>query len=300
MVRHALDEGRTALESARQERLDALHGADEAEVEKASCDEELREATDWAARTEAHAEALARALDELSGAGGRAIIGELDGVLGAFLDLIEIEGGWERAVESAAGASVGAMVVDGRQSARASLEALRRENGAGLILPVAESEIDTPSTPPGCEALRPLVRARKQGADARHARAGRSVLARLHRPGLGIGDGRGAGESRADHRDARRRPLRVVRVAHRLRSRGGDPIGGRRGPAGRSRRDRGRRARARSTQGRRHDRHRRSTTVEPRDIARSPGARRARAPRRRRTSTGRADRSTQCRRGDAA
>ncbi|HXC19264.1 MAG TPA: AAA family ATPase, partial [Acidimicrobiales bacterium] len=162
MVRHALDEGRTALESARQERLDALHGADEAEVEKASCDEELREATDWAARTEAHAEALARALDELSGAGGRAIIGELDGVLGAFLDLIEIEGGWERAVESAAGASVGAMVVDGRQSARASLEALRRENGAGLILPVAESEIDTPSTPPGCEALRPLVRARKK------------------------------------------------------------------------------------------------------------------------------------------
>ena len=47
------------------------------------------------------------ALDELSGAGGRAIIGELEGVLGAFLDLIEIDGGWERAVESAAGASVG-------------------------------------------------------------------------------------------------------------------------------------------------------------------------------------------------
>ena len=109
-----------------------------------------------------HAEALARALDELSGAGGRAIIGELEGVLGAFLDLIEIDGGWERAVESAAGASVGAMVVDGRRSARASLEALRRENGAGLILPVAESDIVAPATPDGCEALRPLVRARRK------------------------------------------------------------------------------------------------------------------------------------------
>src|SRR5665213_2260658 len=153
---------RHGLESARQDRHDAQRAADEAEVEKSSCDEELREATDWAARTEAHAEALARALDELSGAGGRAIIGDLEGVLGAFLDLIEIEGGWERAVESAAGASVGAMVVDGRRSARASLEALRRENGAGLILPVAESDITAPATPAGCEPLRPLVRARRK------------------------------------------------------------------------------------------------------------------------------------------
>ena len=162
MVRHTLDEARLNLESARQERSDAQHAADDAEVERSSCDEELRAATDWAARTEAHAEALARALDELSGAGGRAIIGDLEGVLGAFLDLIEIETGWERAVESAAGASVGAMVVDGRRSARAALEALRREQGAGLILPVAESDIAAPDTPPGCEALRPLVRARRK------------------------------------------------------------------------------------------------------------------------------------------
>ena len=161
MVRHALEGAHRALESARQERADAQHAADEAEVERTTCDEELREATDWAARTEAHAEALARALDELSGAGGRAIIGDLEGVLGAFLDLIEIDSGWERAVESAAGASVGAMVVDGRRSARASLEALRRENGAGLILPVAESDIVATATPSGCEPLRPLVRARR-------------------------------------------------------------------------------------------------------------------------------------------
>ena len=160
-VRHALDEARVTLESARADRLDAQHAADEAEVERSSCDEELREATDWAARTEAHAEALARALDELSGAGSRAIIGELEGVLGAFVDLIEIDSGWERAVESAAGASVGAMVVDGRRSARASLEALRRENGAGLILPVAEGDIAAPATPKGCRDLRPLVRARR-------------------------------------------------------------------------------------------------------------------------------------------
>ncbi len=162
MVRHTLDEARLHLESARQERSEAQRAADEAEVDRSSCDEELRGATDWAARTEAHAEALARALDELSGAGGRAIIGDLEGVLGAFLDLIEIETGWERAVESAAGASVGAMVVDGRRSARAALEALRREQGAGLILAVAEGNVAAPATPKGCEALRPLVGARRK------------------------------------------------------------------------------------------------------------------------------------------
>jgi len=162
IVRHALEEARMVLERARQERSDAQLSADEAELERTSCDEELREATDWAARTEAHSEALARALDELSGAGGRAIIGDLEGVLGAFLDLIEIESGWERAVESAAGASVGAMVVDGRRSARASLEALRRENGAGLILPVGEGDVAAPATPAGCEPLRPLVHARRK------------------------------------------------------------------------------------------------------------------------------------------
>jgi chromosome segregation protein len=162
MVRHALGAQRLALESARQERLDAQHAADNAEVERSTCDEELREATDWAARTEAHADALTRALDELSGAGGRAIIGELEGVLGAFLDLIEVDTGWEHAVESAAGASVGAMVVDGRRSARAALEALRREQGAGLILAVADNEVSAPRTPEGCEPLRNLVKARRQ------------------------------------------------------------------------------------------------------------------------------------------
>ena len=131
-----------------------------AEAERSAADEALREATDVAARTQARAEALARALDELSGAGGRAIIGGLEGVLGAFLDLIEIDEGWERAVESAAGASVGAMIVDGRRSAKAALEALRREGGAGLILPAADGAVSNQPTPGGATALRQLVRAR--------------------------------------------------------------------------------------------------------------------------------------------
>jgi chromosome segregation protein len=154
------DAAAVSVEDARRERAEAELEAQRAEEIKSATEEAFREATDVAARTQARAEALARALDELSGAGGRAIIGNLDGVLGSFLDLIEVDAGWERAVESAAGASVGAMVVDGRKSARAALEALRREGGAGLILPVGEGVVATPSPPQGCTALRSLVRAR--------------------------------------------------------------------------------------------------------------------------------------------
>jgi chromosome segregation protein len=153
-------EARRGLSSALAQRTLAEERAQLAEVERTESDEALREATDVAARTQARAEALARALDEFSGAGGGAIIGGLEGVLGSFLDLIEVDAGWEMAVESAAGASVGAMVVDGRKSARAALEALRREGGAGLILPVIDGDFAPAATPQGCTALRSLVRAR--------------------------------------------------------------------------------------------------------------------------------------------
>jgi len=159
-VVRARDEAMAASAAATAELLDAEAKARDAEAAQSSAEQSLAEASDQAARTQARAEALARALEEFSGAGGRALIGSLEGVLGAFLDLIEVDEGWERAVESAAGASVGAMVVDGRRSAQAALELLRREGGAGLILPVAETDIAPVAAPTGCVALRSLVRAR--------------------------------------------------------------------------------------------------------------------------------------------
>ena len=155
----------TALDAATLEYDQAEKSAERAHSEQRMADETLRAGADDASRALGRAETLARALDELSGAGGRAIIGNLKGVLGSFLDLIEIDPGSERAVESAAGASVAAMVVDGRRSARAALAALRREGGTGLILPVVEGDVATPPTPGGCRALREVVRTRR-GAPA--------------------------------------------------------------------------------------------------------------------------------------
>jgi chromosome segregation protein len=148
------------LEAAVEALRIAAQAAERAEEERVSVDEAFRVATEVAARTQARADALARALEEFSGAGGRAIIGNLEGVLGSFLDLIDIDEGWERAVESAAGASVGAMVVDGRTSARRALELLRKEGGAGLILPVSDADVASVVAPQGTTSLRGNVRAR--------------------------------------------------------------------------------------------------------------------------------------------
>ena len=153
-------EARAEYDAADVEASAATRHASDTESERVRVDEALRAVMDAAARTQARAEALARALDEFSGAGGRAIVGNLEGVLGSFLDLIEVDAGWERAVESAAGASASAVVVDGRASARAALEALRREGGNGLILAAADSTVSASQVPEGCRALRTLVRAR--------------------------------------------------------------------------------------------------------------------------------------------
>jgi chromosome segregation protein len=160
-----LADAERAATDAEAELTDASHDVDLTEAARSRADAALSEASELAARTQARADALARALDELSGAGGRALVADLAGVLGPFLDLIDVESGWERAVESAAGASLGAVVVDGRTSARAALETLRREGGAGLILAAGAAPVVHSSAPAGCTALRSLVSARRDAPE---------------------------------------------------------------------------------------------------------------------------------------
>jgi chromosome segregation protein len=85
-------------------------------------------------RSAARAEALERALREAQGAGERELLRGVDGVVGSLMDLVEIEPGWERAFEAAAGAGMAAVVVDGRHSAEQALATLRQQGLTGAIL----------------------------------------------------------------------------------------------------------------------------------------------------------------------
>jgi chromosome segregation protein len=229
-----LGEARRALEESTRERATAESEAASAETKRQSADDVLREATDVAARTQARAEALARALEELSGSGSRALLSSLEGVLGSFLDLIDVDAGAERAVESAAGAAVSATVVDGRRSARAALEALRRggrsrPGAAGSRLRIGR---DTRSRGHRRVALARSAPRRSTGRC--RARSRRPLRSSLRRRVVGDGHRRRGRSPRTRHCHPRRRRLRVVGLARRLRSGRRHPLDGRRGRSGRT------------------------------------------------------------------
>ena len=139
---------------------DAELAEGEAAVRRDGDGEDLHTSADEAARATARAETLERALAELSGSGGREVIGQLTGVLGPFFDLIDVTARAQRAVEAAAGVALGATVVDGRAAARAALAALRRGGDSGVILSAGDVDVRAVEVPAGCRALRSSVQPR--------------------------------------------------------------------------------------------------------------------------------------------
>ena len=117
----------------------------------------------WAAR----ADALALALDEARARAGAERLAGVAGVVGTLLELVEVDDGWEAAFEAAAGEAIAAVVVDGEQSARRSLQHLREQALSGAVL--ALPDLATPPVPVSLpfdgEPVRNHVRARLPGVD---------------------------------------------------------------------------------------------------------------------------------------
>ncbi len=122
-------------------------------------------AAEASSRWSARVEALQQALDVARARAGAERLAGLDGVLGSLLDLIEIDAGWQPAVEAALGEALTAVVVDGPESARRALVALRDSDTSGAILAVG---VRSPgrTTPHGGEPVRPHVRCSQPGLAA--------------------------------------------------------------------------------------------------------------------------------------
>ncbi len=98
------------------------------------CTAERHEASEAASRAGARVEALQLALDAAHARAGAERLADVDGVLGTLLDLVEIDAGWQEAVEAALGEALTAVVVDGPQSAQRALAALRESETSGAVL----------------------------------------------------------------------------------------------------------------------------------------------------------------------
>lgn len=151
------------LQAAERERSDAERQVADAEAALRAADADRHA---WTAR----AEALSLALDQARSRAGAERLASVAGVVGTLLDLVDIDDGWETAVEAAAGEALAAVVVDGVDAARAAVAALHegRDGEApvgGAILALGANR--APRRAPGVgEPVRRHVRAARPDVEA--------------------------------------------------------------------------------------------------------------------------------------
>ena len=117
----------TEVEEAEQRRLAA-----EAALEAISSTRQI--AAEELSRWRARSDALELALDSARARAGAQKLASLDGVVGTMLELVEIDPGWEAAVEAAMGEALLAVVVRDPDAARSALESLRSSKTAGGVI----------------------------------------------------------------------------------------------------------------------------------------------------------------------
>ncbi len=133
-----------------------------AEAQHESATQARQRAAEVASSWSARVEALQQALDVARARAGAERLADIDGVLGTLLDLIEIDAGWQPAVEAALGEALTAVVVDGPDSARRALSALTDSDTSGAVLAVG---VRTPGAvmPDVGESVRPHVHSDRPG-----------------------------------------------------------------------------------------------------------------------------------------
>ncbi len=111
----------------------------------------------WTARRDA----LELALDEARARAGVERLAGLQGVMGTLLDLVEIDAGWEAAVESAFGEALAAVVLDSVGSGRRALSVLAAGDLSGAVLALDAAPPAAAATSPVGEPMLAHVRPRR-------------------------------------------------------------------------------------------------------------------------------------------
>ncbi len=227
-LRRALAERGSELEDAARA-ADGAAGAARTEADDA--ERALAAAEQERHRSAARAEALARALQELQGSGGREVLSGDEGVVGALVELVEIDPGFEAAFEAAVGASMAAVVVEGRRAAKNALGRLRSQGTAGAVLPAPEGGALAAGIPEVPRRRRAAAPPRADAGRGRCAGRGARRGPRVGGRGRGVGAGHrpGARPPRARGGDLRGRPLRAERMAGPLLEAARDGVGRGRG-----------------------------------------------------------------------
>lgn len=130
-----------------------------AEAAAASTAHGRQAAAEELSRWKARAEALHMALESARARAGAEHLAGVPGALGTLLDLVEIDDGWQAAVEAALGDALLAVVVEDPAAGRLALTSLRASNVNGAVLALGLAPAGAPvRQPAGGEPVRPHVR----------------------------------------------------------------------------------------------------------------------------------------------
>ncbi|MGZ4792098.1 MAG: chromosome segregation SMC family protein, partial [Ilumatobacteraceae bacterium] len=128
----------TDVETAEAQRVTA-------EASHAAATAARQVAADDVSRWDARAEALSLALESARARAGAEHLAGVDDVLGTLLDLIDIDSGWEAAVEAALGEALEAVVVASPQAGRRALESLHASNVHGAVIALGAAHRPSPA-----------------------------------------------------------------------------------------------------------------------------------------------------------
>jgi chromosome segregation protein len=124
---------------------------DEAQVARASAERR-------SARASAKLEALEEAVASSRARIGAEHLANVSGVVGALVDLLDVDAGWDAAVKASLGEALAAIVVSDSSSARRAIEALQAVDHNGAVLALGISQNAPTALPTGVQSVRSHVR----------------------------------------------------------------------------------------------------------------------------------------------
>jgi chromosome segregation protein len=139
------------IASAERTRDEAEEAGDRAQEGRATAERR-------SARASARLEALEAAMASTRARAGAEHLASIEGVVGALVDIISIDQGWDAAVKAALGDSVAAVVVSDPASARRALDQLRNAEHNGAILSLGVQRATSTQVPAGVDSVRGHVR----------------------------------------------------------------------------------------------------------------------------------------------
>ena len=142
---------RAQLAESESQRDAAEAAGDQAQQEQATAERR-------AARASARLEALEAAVASTRARIGAEHLAQVNGVVGALVDLIEIDAGWDAAVKAALGESLSSIVIEDLAAARTAIDALRSVDHNGAVIALGVQRNAGAQLPAGAEPVRAHVR----------------------------------------------------------------------------------------------------------------------------------------------